>query len=465
MIGVLSGGTEGAKTHAANVIASFADKNEVRQNAIAEAGAIEPLVSILYSGTAASKKAAVHALESISQGKDTRAALIRHGAALQLVEFLRSSTADASDREQAVDTLYNLVISNEQGQLELVKAGAITPLIDIVRGAINCDRKATAALTLAWLAVTNDDHKIKIAKAGAVAPLVTLLGSGTDIFRQRAANALQLLANNAENKITIAKAGAVAPLVDLARNGANIYSKGQAALALKNLASENRDNRLAIAKAGAIEPLAELMLTGEIDKMETIGYALSIFTQDEESRAAVAVAIGLPESASETEVDAALPRASNNGAEVYNSLGVSLKYVRKHDDGAERMYRKAIELDSKVAKYHFNLGYLLSSVRNDTEGAEAMYRKALEVDPNYKGALNNLALILRSVRKDVNGAERMYRKVIELDPKYTNSIWGLSVCREDLNDIPGAIEFMEQYISLDGKLDGEGRLATLRAKL
>ena len=98
-------------------------------------------------------------------------------------------------------------------------------------------------------------------------------------------------------------------------------------------------------------------------------------------------------------------------------------------------------------------------MRKDQDGAEATYRKALEVDPNHKGALNNLGGIL--ICKDVNGAERMYRKVIELDPKYTNSIWGLSTCREKLNDIPGAIEFMEQYLSLGGSLDGESRLATL----
>ena len=110
-----------------------------------------------------------------------------------------------------------------------------------------------------------------------------------------------------------------------------------------------------------------------------------------------------------------------------------LKHVRKDYDGAERHYRKAIELDSTATRY------------------------------------NNLGALLKDVRKDYDGAEKMFRKAIELNPKHTHARWSLSYIFEDQkNDIPGAVKLMEEYVNLGGIPgwnDGKERLAQLRAKL
>ena len=115
---------------------------------------------------------------------------------------------------------------------------------------------------------------------------------------------------------------------------------------------------------------------------------------------------------------------------------------------------------------HINLGALLQNERKDYAGAEKLYRKAIELDSNYAMAHNNLGSLLHTVRKDYDGAERHYRKAIELNPFSTNPLWNLSLILEkQKNDIPGAIKLVEEYIKCGGdRAKAERKLARLRAK-
>ena len=82
-------------------------------------------------------------------------------------------------------------------------------------------------------------------------------------------------------------------------------------------------------------------------------------------------------------------------------------------------------------------------------------------------AHSSLGSVLADMRKDYDGAETHYRKAIELDPKWTNACWNLSrLLERQRNDIPGAIEAMEEYIRRGNPdNDGEQELARLRRKL
>ncbi len=70
-------------------------------------------------------------------------------------------------------------------------------------------------------------------------------------------------------------------------------------------------------------------------------------------------------------------------ANQYGNLGNVLK-VRGDLDGAEQMYRKALEIDERLgrleglANHYGNLGNVLQ-VRGDLDGAEQMYRKRLSI--------------------------------------------------------------------------------------
>ena len=62
-------------------------------------------------------------------------------------------------------------------------------------------------------------------------------------------------------------------------------------------------------------------------------------------------------------------------------------------------YQRCIALDPKDAAAHNNLGNVLKNVRKDYDGAEKLFRKAIEICPTALRC-NNLATLLKDVRKD-----------------------------------------------------------------
>ncbi len=58
----------------------------------------------------------------------------------------------------------------------------------------------------------------------------------------------------------------------------------------------------------------------------------------------------------------------------------------------------------------FDYGRLLEEVREDALSAERMYRRALQVNSCHVPALSNLGLLLEETRGDDVGAEDMYRR-------------------------------------------------------
>ena len=139
----------------------------------------------------------------------------------------------------------------------------------------------------------------------------------------------------------------------------------------------------------------------------------------------------------------------------------------KATEASYEPYTRCIALDPKNAAAHNNLANILWKVRKDYDGAERYYRKVIELTPTAS-RYNNLGTLLNA-RKDYDGAERMYRKAIELEPKDTRAHWNLSAILEHRkNDVAGAVKHMEEYVRLGGTpgvIDGKQRLATLRRKL
>ena len=54
--------------------------------------------------------------------------------------------------------------------------------------------------------------------------------------------------------------------------------------------------------------------------------------------------------------------------------------------------------------------------------AEKLYRRALEVDPNHPHILGNFALFLTDVRGQHDEAEQHYRRALEVDPNHANNL-------------------------------------------
>ena len=82
--------------------------------------------------------------------------------------------------------------------------------------------------------------------------------------------------------------------------------------------------------------------------------------------------------------------------------------------GAERFYRKSVELAPKDPLAHSSLGQVLE-LKGDLAGAKAEYRKAIELDPKISDLHNRLGWFLQ-LKGDLAGAEAEYRKAIKLGP-------------------------------------------------
>src|SRR5205823_1594933 len=68
---------------------------------------------------------------------------------------------------------------------------------------------------------------------------------------------------------------------------------------------------------------------------------------------------------------------------------------------------------------HVSYGAYLSSQKRDNVGAERAYRRALELNPKDVNALGNLALLFVE-RGDVDEADRLYRAALDSQPGNEN---------------------------------------------
>jgi RNA polymerase sigma factor (TIGR02999 family) len=121
-------------------------------------------------------------------------------------------------------------------------------------------------------------------------------------------------------------------------------------------------------------------------------------------------------------------------------------------DAAIACFRKAIELDPKYAKAHFNLGITLFK-QGKLDEAIACYRQAIKLDPKFAWAHNNLGNVLyRKVRLDE--AITCYRRAIELDPKYALAHYNLGAALHEQRKLDEAIACYRQVVKLDPKNAG-----------
>jgi tetratricopeptide (TPR) repeat protein len=99
-----------------------------------------------------------------------------------------------------------------------------------------------------------------------------------------------------------------------------------------------------------------------------------------------------------------------------NALAIAKTYRRQLNE-AERLFRRAAEMDPIEPLFLRNLGRLLRQGRRWEEAAKA-YDEALTVNPDDAATLNGLALLHQERRPtpDCAEAERLFRRAAEIDP-------------------------------------------------
>ena len=115
---------------------------------------------------------------------------------------------------RASKALSNLLFESDDNVALIVAAGAIAPLVALVRNGSD-GGKEQAACALGNLSSAGDAYDAMIAEAGAIEPLVELERNGSDDAKESATRALDTLAFNSDFEAAVAAARRrVAPAVE-----------------------------------------------------------------------------------------------------------------------------------------------------------------------------------------------------------------------------------------------------------
>lgn len=132
-------------------------------------------------------------------------------------------------------------------------------------------------------------------------------------------------------------------------------------------------------------------------------------------------------------------------ASAFNNLGGA--YLADGQlDPAEAAFRKALELASDIAKYHFDLGTCLKQKFVPDE-AVSCFEAALRLKPDFIQAMNNLGTTLTSLGVP-NEAVEVFRRALAIKPDYANAKNGLGNALLDLGQTQDALTELSQSIQL-----------------
>mmetsp|Transcript_24740 Transcript_24740/g.41341 ORF Transcript_24740/g.41341 Transcript_24740/m.41341 type:complete len:694 (+) Transcript_24740:414-2495(+) len=252
-------------------------------------GLVRLLEDSLVDG--ATKSNAVQALRNVvALGDAYRVAVVEAGALPPLMELLRSGSDEA--RANAAEVLGNLTFDDDDMEtVDFVAAGAIPGLVEMLRGGSD-EGRGKAAWVLRKLMASNHANKAAVTEASALPPLVELLRTGSKEGRANAAGALGILlsGNDTSSRVAVAKADAMPLLVELLRCGSN-EGRAEAAGALSNLGCDDA-NKAAIVAAGGIAPLVELLGGGLEEGRAKAAAALANIASSDDAKKTAVVWVG-----------------------------------------------------------------------------------------------------------------------------------------------------------------------------
>ena len=130
------------------------------------------------------------------------------------------------------------------------------------------------------------------------------------------------------------------------------------------------------------------------------------------------------------------PRSLSSAIDTLCNMGRLLKEVNHQTDRAERMYRRALQLDGSHVDALCGYAELLFSERGEAQRALTLLDRALQVDalveaeyddilrmfPRNASALCNYGLYMHSVKGNLHAAAAYYRRALAADPKHLNAL-------------------------------------------
>jgi tetratricopeptide (TPR) repeat protein len=127
-------------------------------------------------------------------------------------------------------------------------------------------------------------------------------------------------------------------------------------------------------------------------------------------------------------------------------FGRAVELEEDFPDEAMAAYRKALELDSRLADAHLNLGRMLHDRARLAE-AEACYRSALVARPEDATAAYNLGVALQDLGRLRDAAEA-YATAVALDGSLADAHFNLAGLYEELGEPEAAFRHLRTYRKL-----------------
>jgi adenylate cyclase len=133
-------------------------------------------------------------------------------------------------------------------------------------------------------------------------------------------------------------------------------------------------------------------------------------------------------------------------ADAYSVMGFGWGNVENPELLAIEAAKKAISLDESLAEAHASLGWVLHRHMEDWTGAEKEYRRAIELNPSYATAHRLYGVFLRGIGQDSLGCDE-HRLAYELDPlnpfnrnRWAQCIYTAGRFDEALHMVKGTLE-------------------------
>lgn len=239
---------------AASAIEEMAKDNRKNQVAIAESGAIPPLVLMLSSPTPQMQANASGALANLARDHpENQAAIAKMGGIAPLCSLVRDGEPET--QEQSAAAVWSLATDNAPNKDTIAKLGGIDPLVGLLITGNSEQSQVCAASALAALASKHMDNREYIAKR-----LVGLLSSSAAREPSRGSRALMtcssFLSDSSANQVAFVKVGGLPPLITWLNSASTSM---RAAHTLLCLVTNNTTTQIQAAKSGCIPPLVKLV--------------------------------------------------------------------------------------------------------------------------------------------------------------------------------------------------------------
>ena len=107
--------------------------------------------------------------------------------------------------------------------------------------------------------------------------------------------------------------------------------------------------------------------------------------------------------------------------DLWLEYGIFMNKLQNYN-GAEKAFRKAIEINPKYDKAWIHLGFILYNKLGRHDEAEQVFRNVIKANPKYDPAWTHLGILLHEKPERYDEAEQAFRKAIEINPK-SDYVW------------------------------------------